>query len=365
MDVAGRQEIAADRLSRAAFKEDVVRDDNRRATVDLQHALDVLKAVQLLVAGRRDEVLAGDGERFAVLLALLVDDQHVGLLAERRICQDDVVAGASGRLQAVANRDRWLALLALERSDAMQQQVHCGEARNPGDKLRPVQGIEPQVTPLVTIQFVVVHNEPVGREQEASRAGGRIEDQFARIRWHAIDDRVDQRARREVLSRAALGVLRVLLQQSLIGVALDVGIEREPPLPVDQVADQAGQLGGVLDLVLRLLEDDAKHRFRILAKRLKDVPVVRLQRRTFEPDETVPVQPCGNERVLVVGRLGALVGHLEEEQVGELLDVVAVGEPVVAEQIAVVPELLDDLLAMRARHCLVFPFCCENHRMRS
>jgi hypothetical protein len=37
--------------------------------------------------------------------------------------------------------------------------------------------------------------------------------------------------------------------------------------------------------------------------------------------------------------------HLEEEQVGELLDVVAVGEAVVAEDIAVVPELLDNLLA--------------------
>jgi hypothetical protein len=40
------------------------------------------------------------------------------------------------------------------------------------------------------------------------------------------------------------------------------------------------------------------------------------------------------------------VGHLEEEQVGELLDVVAVGEAVVAEQVAVAPELLDDLLGV-------------------
>ncbi len=38
-----------------------------------------------------------------------------------------------------------------------------------------------------------------------------------------------------------------------------------------------------------------------------------------------------------------LVGHLEEEQIGELLDVVAVGEPVVAQHVAVFPELLNDL----------------------
>jgi hypothetical protein len=36
-----------------------------------------------------------------------------------------------------------------------------------------------------------------------------------------------------------------------------------------------------------------------------------------------------------------LVGHLEEEEVGELLDVVAVGEAVVAEDVAIVPLLLN------------------------
>jgi hypothetical protein len=38
------------------------------------------------------------------------------------------------------------------------------------------------------------------------------------------------------------------------------------------------------------------------------------------------------------------VGHLKEEQVGELLDVVAVGQAVVPEDVAVIPELLNDLL---------------------
>src|SRR4051794_8178507 len=37
-----------------------------------------------------------------------------------------------------------------------------------------------------------------------------------------------------------------------------------------------------------------------------------------------------------------LVGHLEEQQVRELLDVVAVAHAVVAENLAVVPELLDE-----------------------
>ena len=39
----------------------------------------------------------------------------------------------------------------------------------------------------------------------------------------------------------------------------------------------------------------------------------------------------------------ALVGHLEEQQVGDLLDVVAVVDAVVAQGVAEAPELLDDV----------------------
>lgn len=42
------------------------------------------------------------------------------------------------------------------------------------------------------------------------------------------------------------------------------------------------------------------------------------------------------------GRLRSLVCHHQEEQERELLDIVAVGYAVVPEDVAVVPELLDD-----------------------
>lgn len=44
----------------------------------------------------------------------------------------------------------------------------------------------------------------------------------------------------------------------------------------------------------------------------------------------------------MVRRLGSLVGHLEEERIDELLDVVAVGHAVVAQRTAIVPEARDD-----------------------
>jgi len=45
---------------------------------------------------------------------------------------------------------------------------------------------------------------------------------------------------------------------------------------------------------------------------------------------------------LVFAVVVEILGHLEEEQEGELLDVVVVGEAVIPEDGAVFPELLDD-----------------------
>ena len=59
-------------------------------------------------------------------------------------------------------------------------------------------------------------------------------------------------------------------------------------------------------------------------------------------EQARPVAAVGDWRWLVVGQqrkrgLAALVQHLEEQEEGELLQVVAVGETGVAEDVAVVP----------------------------
>jgi hypothetical protein len=41
-------------------------------------------------------------------------------------------------------------------------------------------------------------------------------------------------------------------------------------------------------------------------------------------------------------RLGLFIRHLEEQQVGELLDVIAVADPVIPQDVAVIPHALDD-----------------------
>jgi hypothetical protein len=62
---------------------------------------------------------------------------------------------------------------------------------------------------------------------------------------HRVHDGVDQDARREVLARAALGVLRVLFQQAFADIALHVRAERAPGFLIDRIGDEAPQVGGV------------------------------------------------------------------------------------------------------------------------
>ena len=248
----------------------------------------------------------------------------------------------------------------------MQHQVHRAHARRALHQLPAAKGAVFQVALLVAGEVGVVLRQVLVRgEQKAAGAAGRIADHLARPARDAIHHRLNERARREVLAGAGLDVLRVALQQALVGVALHVGAHRRPVFRADQVNDHAPQLGRVLTissgdwtpagrpkgeprrkamrikLVLRLAKDQ-RQCARLLAQLFQRVAVVVEQRIAVEQAKRRPRVGRGDGARLVVRRAAALVGHLEEQQVGELLDVVAIAHPVVAQDVAVVPELLDE-----------------------
>ncbi len=158
----------------------------------------------------------------------------------------------------------------------MQQQVQCAKPRDAVHQLDPEEraGLEPLL--LRPVERMVLGQIVVRREQEATRAARRIADRLPRLRGDHIHHGRDERPRREVLPRPTLHVLGVLLQQALVGIALHVGRERGPLLLVDQIHDEPPELGRILDLVLRLAEDEAKHP-RPLAEFLQRVAVVNLE----------------------------------------------------------------------------------------
>jgi hypothetical protein len=55
-----------------------------------------------------------------------------------------------------------------------------------------------------------------------------------------------------------------------------------------------------------------------------------------------PIIARGDHGSFVERRVGLLVGHLEEQQVSELLDVIAITDPIVPQDVAVVPKTLDN-----------------------
>ena len=339
MHVGLLQQLAADGLPRAALEQHVVRQHHRRPPVLLQDREDVLQKVELLVARARPEIVAVDDQRFLRRLARLVHDRHAALLAERRIRQHDLVFPVLARQRVL--RDHRQVFLGLP-ADAVQQQVHRAQARHAVHQLDAVERAGLEFLLLRPVQRGALGQVVVRRQQEPARAARRIADRLPRPRRHAFHHRGDQRARGEVLPRAALHVFGVLLQQALVGVALHVGRQARPLLLVDQVHDQPPQLGRVLDLVLRLPENQPQHP-RLLAQRVQHVPVMRLQLVAVLRQQARPVVALGHARRLAA-QLRLLLRHLQEQQERQLLDVIAVRQPVVPQDVAVVPELLDELL---------------------
>ena len=74
---------------------------------------------------------------------------------------------------------------------------------------------------------------------------------------------------------------------------------------------------------------------------------MRLQLVSVAAEQAFPIVALWNARRLVIGWLRALVGHLEEEQVGQLLHVVAIGHAIIAQQVTVIPQALDNRLRCR------------------
>ncbi len=95
MQVRGVEQLFSHSLSRAAFKEDVIRHDHGGLSGAFQDRIDVLHKVELLVAAGGPEIRTVVGQVLFLLLPFLVGEGVGGLFAERRIRQHVVhpVAG--------------------------------------------------------------------------------------------------------------------------------------------------------------------------------------------------------------------------------------------------------------------------------
>jgi hypothetical protein len=82
------EQLAAHRFARATFEEHVVGQDHCRTATDLEHRLDVLQEIELLVARGRPEVGAVVGQVLLFLLTLGIRERRTALFPKRRIGEE-------------------------------------------------------------------------------------------------------------------------------------------------------------------------------------------------------------------------------------------------------------------------------------
>ena len=125
----------------------------------------------------------------------------------------------------------------------MKQKVHRAEARDAVDQLDPEERAILELLLLRPVELIMLREVIMRREQETAGAAGRIADRLARLRSDRVHYRGDERARGEVLARAAFHFLAVLLQQTLRRRRLSHRRREAGPLfRVDQVHDEPTQL---------------------------------------------------------------------------------------------------------------------------
>ena len=73
---------------------------------------------------------------------------------------------------------------------------------------------------------------------------------------------------------------------------------------------------------------------------------MRLQLSAVALQQTLPIEIFRNRRRLIEWCSALLVRHLEEKQEGQLLDVIPVRQPVVPQDVAVIPEFLNELMRL-------------------
>jgi hypothetical protein len=131
----------------------------------------------------------------------------------------------------------------------------------------------------------------------------------------------------------------VALEQALVDGAFHVDADADPGLGVDQ-GHHALELGRVGELVLRAAKDGADQAL-FLAQCFERVAVLDFEVVAAFAGQLVPA-PRRRHGARLAEIVCALVVHLQEQQKGDLLDVVAIADALVAQDVGVVPDLGDE-----------------------
>ena len=339
MQIRGLQQLLTHCLTGTALKQDVIGDNDGRFARGLHDGVDVLNKVELLVGAGRPEILAVVDQILFFLLAFLVGHGNGGLFAEGRVGEDVIhtVAGIGEQGIALGYGD-----VAVDITDIVEVEIHQGHFEGGLDQLVAEEGLVFEEFLLFPIQRIVggIGKVFLGGEEEAAGAAAGIGDGLAGLGTEAPDHSANERTGSKVLTCAALDILGVFLEQSLVDLALDVGGHGDPLFLVDHL-HHAVQDGGVADLIARLGED-LTQKAALLGQLLQGLLVLLLQLGALESIHIRPGVARGNTGLLLIRGPRVLIRHFEEDEVCKLFEVVPVGDAVVAEGVAEAPDFGDN-----------------------
>jgi hypothetical protein len=172
VDIAALQQGTADFLTRTGFEQDVVRHDHCGGAGLLEHRIDVLHEVQLLVARRGPEILALVIDFLRLAFSFVVDDGDAAFFPEGWIGEHHV---HDGRFlgEAVGSLDNRL----FRAAHTVQIKIHGAEPRDARHDVHSADGLLVEKPLGLAIQTGIrLHQILVGSEEEASCAARGIGD---------------------------------------------------------------------------------------------------------------------------------------------------------------------------------------------
>ena len=192
----------------AAFKQHVIRHHHRRTTAGMQRFDNMLHKAQLFVAGRVNKGAGNVGACGA---------------AKRRVSGDNMRLRQvfAVTAQGVAQTD--CAAVVEVAFNIVQQAVHQRQTTGAGHQFeadKRAVDLEILRVAIKVVQIISLRlNIAVGFNQKARRTCRRVLHHFTRLRFQQMNNGFNQRTRGEVLARARLGFIRVLLQQPFVHIA--------------------------------------------------------------------------------------------------------------------------------------------------
>ncbi|MND55561.1 hypothetical protein D3C80_466490 [compost metagenome] len=332
VQVALVHQIAAHLGTDPGFKQHVVGQHHGGAATGLEATIDVLQEGELLVAGLVGEIVAGIAG-FAPLAG-----------AKGRVGEDDIDLGQGGtRLsQGIAEVDHPLFIPF----HAVQQAVHQGQATGIGHQLDPDKGFLLLETHLLQRQVVIVRlalDVLVGGDEKTGGAGGRILNHFPRLGLEAAHHAVDQGARSEVLAGAGFGFASVFLQQTFIEIPQAILLGAEPVDLVEGL-DHLLQMAWLAQPGLGIGIDGGDQGILVFGEIHQHLAIVVEQVEAGAAGKLWPAAMLGQGVGGQNARLFVLVHHLDKEQQHQLGDIVGVVDAVVTQDVAQVPQFLNDIV---------------------